>query len=236
MRDCSHLKTLKGKKRLVYKSGENCKGVISASKLKKNSRNEIVSKARHEHAKQTFKNLNKNGPSGWMDACKEAKEELGYWPVPIKKGSEFYKLTKSIFESNKQKSPKKSPKTSPKKSPKKSPKRSSPKSTKKSPKTSPKKLPKKSPKRSSPKSTKKSPKRSSPKSTKKSSMIVIPHTPTYAKPVKNKEIGSVAPKASASKSGPPKKQKQSSYAPFLNKQNSYSPFVSKPSSYSPFVV
>ena len=200
MRDCSHLKTLKGKKRLVYKSGENCKGVISASKLKKNSRNEIVSKARHEHAKQTFKNLNKNGPSGWMDACKEAKEELGYWPVPIKKGSEFYKLTKSIFESNKQKSPKKSPKTSPKKLPKKSPKRSSPKSTK------------------------------------KSSMIVIPHTPTYAKPVKNKEIGSVAPKASASKSGPPKKQKQSSYAPFLNKQNSYSPFVSKPSSYSPFVV
>lgn len=199
MKSCDKTKSKKQQRRSVLKHGANCKG-LKASQLVVNKRGTVVSSIKRTQGSERYNQLNIDGPKGWNDACKETRNLLGYWPVPIKKGTEFYDMAKKIFEESKKSyiayekplySPfvvPNSPKT--KKTPKTSPK------TKKSPKTSPKK-------RTVSKTVKKSPYK----------------TPKYAQPVKrSEEMPSVAPKASVSKSGPPKKLKYNSnislYSPF----------------------
>ena len=97
MSNCNSLKTTKGKRRRVWNSDKPCNG-LKKSSLHENKRGSIVSKAKHQSATELYNQLDLHGPKGWMLACKEAQSELGYWPVPIKKGTKFYNLAHKNWE------------------------------------------------------------------------------------------------------------------------------------------
>lgn len=69
-------------------------GNLSASDLKTNKSGRVVSKKASTSSKKNYDLQGKYGPKGWNKACKMAAQELGSWPVPIKKGTQFYKLAK----------------------------------------------------------------------------------------------------------------------------------------------
>ena len=62
--------------------------------MKENKSGKIVSKLASSSAKKNYNRQGDTGPKGWTSACKQAAQDLGYWPVPIQKGTEFYKLAK----------------------------------------------------------------------------------------------------------------------------------------------
>lgn len=99
MSDCDTL-TTKKRRRRVWKGDKDCKG-LPKDELTKNKRGEIVSKQKHSQTKERYEKLDLDGPKGWMLACKQASDILGFWPVPIRKGTEFYKLSKKLFEESK---------------------------------------------------------------------------------------------------------------------------------------
>jgi hypothetical protein len=96
MSNCNSLKTVKGKRRRVWNGEESCNGLQKAS-LVENKRGTIVSKTKHKSAKELYNQLDLHGPKGWMLACKEAQSDLGYWPVPIKRGTKFYNHAHEIW-------------------------------------------------------------------------------------------------------------------------------------------
>lgn len=63
-----------------------------------NSRDRVVSKEKHKLGKALYKEMGDEGLKGWNKACEMAADELGYWQVPIKKRTKFYKLAKENFE------------------------------------------------------------------------------------------------------------------------------------------
>ena len=91
--------TNSGIKRAVYEGRlSHTNGRLTENHLKENKRGKIVSISASSSAKKNYKKQGDNGPKGWMTACKHAANDLGYWPVPIKKGTEFYKLAKSYHQ------------------------------------------------------------------------------------------------------------------------------------------
>ena len=91
--------TNSGIKRAVYEGRlSHTSGRLSANHLKENKRGKIVSISASSAAKKNYNKQGKDGPKGWTTACKHAANDLGYWPVPIKKGTEFYKLAKSYYQ------------------------------------------------------------------------------------------------------------------------------------------
>lgn len=100
-------KTLAGKRRAIM-NGTYSGTSLKASDLKENRNGKIVSKKASASSKRQYKASSpKKGLKGWAKACKKAEAELGYWPVPITKGSQFYKTAKKHF-SNIKATPKKS--------------------------------------------------------------------------------------------------------------------------------
>lgn len=99
MSDCDTL-TTKKRRRRVWKGDGNCKG-LSKDELTQNKRGNIVSKQKHAQTKERYEKLDLYGPKGWTLACKQASDILGFWPVPIRKETEFYKLSKKLFEESK---------------------------------------------------------------------------------------------------------------------------------------
>jgi|EP00966_Prymnesium_polylepis_P190317 hypothetical protein len=63
-----------------------------------NKEGSAVSKAKHKVGKRIYAEMGNDGIKGWNKACKKASEDLGYWPVPIKKRTEFYKLAKQYYD------------------------------------------------------------------------------------------------------------------------------------------
>lgn len=91
--------TNSGIKRAVYEGRlSHTSGRLTADHLKENKRGKIVSVSASSAAKKNYNKQGSNGPKGWTTACKHAASDLGYWPVPIKKGTEFYKLAKSYYQ------------------------------------------------------------------------------------------------------------------------------------------
>ena len=64
--------------------------------LRWNSKGAAVSKKKSQNAKKLFSELGLKGPKGWTKACAMASTKLGYHPVPVKKGTEFYQVAKKI--------------------------------------------------------------------------------------------------------------------------------------------
>tara|TARA_B100000214_G_scaffold375599_1_gene363164 strand:- start:5343 stop:5642 length:300 start_codon:yes stop_codon:yes gene_type:complete len=93
-----HPKTVKGQRRRNFNSPGSNYPVLKKEQLMKNEKGKIVSAKKHALGKELWENLETYGPKGWNQACSEASEKLGYWPVPIRKGTEFYKLTKNIYK------------------------------------------------------------------------------------------------------------------------------------------
>lgn len=92
--------TSSGIKRAVYEGRlAHTPGKLSPSALKQNKNGKIVSKKASASAKKNFNKQGESGPKGWIAACKLAANELGEWPVPVKKGTKFYKLAKQYFDS-----------------------------------------------------------------------------------------------------------------------------------------
>ena len=92
-------KSVKARRRANYSENDSCK-VLKKEQLIKTKRNTIVSKKKHIIGKENWKNMDTYGPKGWMAACKEASKLLGYWPVPIKKGTPFYITARKIYDAN----------------------------------------------------------------------------------------------------------------------------------------
>ena len=69
-------------------------GNLNASDLKENKSGKIVSRKASSAAKKNFNAQGVDGPKGWNLACRQAANDLGHWPVPIKKGTQFYNLAK----------------------------------------------------------------------------------------------------------------------------------------------
>lgn len=91
--------TNSGIKRAVYEGRlSHTSGRLGANHLKENKRGKIVSVSASSAAKNNYNKQGNDGPKGWTTACKYAANDLGYWPVPIKKGTEFYKLAKSYYQ------------------------------------------------------------------------------------------------------------------------------------------
>ena len=91
--------TTSGIKRAVYEGRlSHTSGKLTEGHLKENKRRSIVSISASSAAKNNYKKQGNSGPKGWMKACKHASEDLGYWPVPIEKGTEFYKLAKEYHK------------------------------------------------------------------------------------------------------------------------------------------
>ena len=91
--------TKSGIKRAVYEGRlTHTSGRLTVDQLKENKRGRIVSVAASDAAKKNYKQQGNSGPKGWMTACKHASSDLGYWPVPVKKGTEFYKLAKKYHK------------------------------------------------------------------------------------------------------------------------------------------
>jgi hypothetical protein len=82
--------------RLLTTPGGNTK-----TDLTYNSRDRVVSKAKHKIGKAVYKEMGNDGIKGWNKACEQAAEELGERPVPIRKRTKFYKLAKQYFVENK---------------------------------------------------------------------------------------------------------------------------------------
>ena len=90
--------TNSGIKRAVYEGRlSHTQGNLSASHLKQNKTGKIVSISASKSAKKNYKKQGMSGPQGWASACKKAEQQLGYWPVPVRKGTEFYKLAKHYY-------------------------------------------------------------------------------------------------------------------------------------------
>lgn len=87
-----------GLKRAVYERRLSKTGTLTENHLKENKRGRVVSVAASKAAKNNYNKQGNDGPKGWMKACKAAAEELGHWPVPVKKGTQFYKLAKKYHE------------------------------------------------------------------------------------------------------------------------------------------
>ena len=94
---CPPPRTLKGQKRNNYFRNGNCP-TLKKNQLLENKRAQIVSKKKHNVGLKLWENMDTRGPKGWNQACTEASKELGYWPVPIKKGTEFYELARQIYD------------------------------------------------------------------------------------------------------------------------------------------
>jgi len=91
----SRAQTNSGIRRAVYEERLfKTPGNLVSSDFKENSNGKIVSIKASKAAQKNFKNQAMDGPKGWNLACKHAAKDLEYWPVPIKKGTEFYKLAK----------------------------------------------------------------------------------------------------------------------------------------------
>ena len=91
--------TTSGIKRAVYEGRiSHTSGRLTESQLKENKRGRVVSVAGSNAAKKNYKKQGNSGPKGWMTACKHAASDLGHWPVPVKKGTEFYKLAKKYHK------------------------------------------------------------------------------------------------------------------------------------------
>lgn len=89
--------TVKGKRRRNFYDTESACPGLTKTQLHKNKRNQIVSKRKHAIGVEIFKDPN-SGPKNWNIACKEAFKELGYWPVPIKKATEFHVMATHFYE------------------------------------------------------------------------------------------------------------------------------------------
>ena len=88
-----------GIKRAVYEGRlSHTSGKLTKDHLKENKRGRVVSVAASSAAKKNYNKQGNRGPKGWMTACKHASKDLGYWPVPVKKGTEFYKLAKQYHK------------------------------------------------------------------------------------------------------------------------------------------
>ena len=91
--------TLPGIKRAV-KEGRmlSTPGGNTASDLMENKRGRIVSKDKHKIAKALYHDLGACGPKGWIAACRKASDELGYYEVPMKRGSKFHRTALKIYD------------------------------------------------------------------------------------------------------------------------------------------
>ena len=91
--------TNSGIKRAVYEGRlSHTSGRLTGNELKENKQGKIVSVSASSAAKKNYNKQGNDGPKGWTAACKHAASDLGHWPVPIKKGTEFYKLAKSYYQ------------------------------------------------------------------------------------------------------------------------------------------
>ncbi len=92
-------KTTAGRNRAVKEGRlDSTPGGLKKQDLTYNSRDRVVSKEKHKLGKTLYKEMGNEGLKGWNKACEMASDELGYWPVPIKKRTKFYKLAKSNFD------------------------------------------------------------------------------------------------------------------------------------------
>ena len=91
-------KTLAGKRRAIY-NGTYVGTTLNADDLTENTYGKIVSVRASQAAKKKYKSSSPtSGPKGWIKACKKASKELGFWPVPLKKGTKFYNLAKKYYD------------------------------------------------------------------------------------------------------------------------------------------
>ena len=91
--------TKSGIKRAVYEGRiSHTSGRLTGDHLKENKRGRVVSVAASSAAKKNYNKQGNHGPKGWMNACKHAADDLGYWPVPVKKGTDFYNLAKKYHK------------------------------------------------------------------------------------------------------------------------------------------
>jgi hypothetical protein len=89
--------TSPGIKRAVYEGRiHHTNGKLTRGDLTVNKDGRVVSRRASANAKKKYNRLGNDGPKGWILACREASKILGDWPVPVRKGTKFYKLAKEI--------------------------------------------------------------------------------------------------------------------------------------------
>lgn len=95
----SNATTRQGIKRAVLnKDLDQTAGGVTREGLKYNSRGRAVYAAQSKIAKKRANALGDQGPQGWTKAMARAAEDLGYWDVPVRKNTPFYKRAKKHFE------------------------------------------------------------------------------------------------------------------------------------------
>ena len=91
-------KTLGGKRRAILNGTYNGT-TLSAEDLMENTYGRVVSKKASSAGKKKYKASSPtSGLKGWIAACKKAEKKLGFWPVPVQKGTEFYNLTRKYYD------------------------------------------------------------------------------------------------------------------------------------------
>ena len=91
-------RTLSGKRRGILNGTYNGT-TLSSGDLMENTYGRVVSKKASIASKKKYKNSSPtSGPKGWISACKKAQKKLGYWPAPITKDSEFYKVARKYYD------------------------------------------------------------------------------------------------------------------------------------------